>query len=100
MAAKKPNPALIDDENPEWTDADFARARPASEVLPPELYDSLAKRKPGQRGAGKKPTKIALTIRIDPNVVARFKAQGPGWQTRMGEILTKAAPKQAAGKRR
>ncbi|GAB2875955.1 hypothetical protein GCM10027093_09260 [Paraburkholderia jirisanensis] len=24
----------IDDENPEWTAEDFARARPASEVLP------------------------------------------------------------------
>ena len=32
--SKKPNPELIDDENPEWTAADFAKARPASEVLP------------------------------------------------------------------
>ena len=30
---KKPNPELIDDENPEWTAADVANARPASEVL-------------------------------------------------------------------
>jgi len=34
---KRPNPELIDDENPEWTDADFSRARPAAEVLP-ELF--------------------------------------------------------------
>jgi hypothetical protein len=31
--SKKPNPELIDDENPEWTAADVANARPASEVL-------------------------------------------------------------------
>ena len=31
---KRPNPELIDDENPEWTAQDIARARPAREVLP------------------------------------------------------------------
>lgn len=30
---RKPNPELVDDENPQWTEADFARARPAAEVL-------------------------------------------------------------------
>jgi len=29
----KPNPELTDDENPEWTDAMFADARPAFEGL-------------------------------------------------------------------
>jgi hypothetical protein len=33
MAKHIPNSELIDDDNPEWTAADFARARPASEVL-------------------------------------------------------------------
>lgn len=30
---RKPNPELVDDENPELTEADFARMRPAAEVL-------------------------------------------------------------------
>jgi uncharacterized protein (DUF4415 family) len=30
---RKPNPELADDENPELTEADFARMRPAAEVL-------------------------------------------------------------------
>jgi hypothetical protein len=30
---RKPNPELTDDENPELTEADFARMRPAVEVL-------------------------------------------------------------------
>jgi uncharacterized protein (DUF4415 family) len=33
-----------DPDNPEWTDEDFARARPAKDVLPPELYEALVKR--------------------------------------------------------
>ena len=31
---KKTNPSMTDDENPEWTAADFRRARPAREVVP------------------------------------------------------------------
>ena len=31
----------IDPDNPERTEADFAAARPARDVLPPALYDRL-----------------------------------------------------------
>ena len=31
---KKSNPELVDEENPEWTAADLAKARPATEVMP------------------------------------------------------------------
>ena len=34
MENTKPDPELIDDENPEWTAEDFRNARPALEVLP------------------------------------------------------------------
>ena len=30
-------------------------------------------------------------LRLDPDVVERFKADGEGWQTRMNEALRKAA---------
>ncbi len=36
-----PNPELIDDENPEWTDEMFARAVPFS-GLPPEMQKLLS----------------------------------------------------------
>jgi hypothetical protein len=36
---KKPNPELIDEDNPEWTAADFARARSGSEVLPAKFLE-------------------------------------------------------------
>lgn len=41
---KKPNPELIDDENPEWTEEDFAKAVPFS-ALPAELQKLLSEDK-------------------------------------------------------
>lgn len=32
------------DDNPEWTEEDFARARPASEVHPPHIVRQLVRR--------------------------------------------------------
>jgi hypothetical protein len=46
---KKPDPEMIDKENPEWTEAMFAKARPASEGFP-DLAAHSEKRKRGQRG--------------------------------------------------
>lgn len=42
-------PVVFDDDNPEWTEEDFARARPASEVHPPEVATSLIKPKAAPR---------------------------------------------------
>ena len=35
--------------------------------------------------------KIPVLLRVDPDVLARFRASGPGWQTRMNAALRKAA---------
>jgi uncharacterized protein (DUF4415 family) len=48
------------------------------------------KRRRGQRGPQKAPTKVLMTIRLDADVIEHFKAQGPGWQTRINEALRKA----------
>jgi uncharacterized protein (DUF4415 family) len=87
--ARKPDPYLIDDENPELTDERIANLRPASEVLPPELYARLVARQPGQRGPQKAPTKVPVTLRLDRDVVEAFKADGAGWQTRINSALKK-----------
>jgi uncharacterized protein (DUF4415 family) len=34
--------------------------------------------------------KVAVNIRLSPDVVAAFKATGKGWQTRIDEALRKA----------
>ena len=44
-------------------------------------------RLPGQRGPQKRPTKVPVTVRYSPEVVAFFKATGEGWQTRMNDAL-------------
>jgi uncharacterized protein (DUF4415 family) len=82
---------IPDEENPEWTPEDFARARPAREVLPPALFAALTKRRPGGRGPQKAPTKVAVTLRLDRDVLDRFRQSGPGWQTRINDFLRKAA---------
>lgn len=35
--------------------------------------------------------KISTTLRLDPDVLERFRADGPGWQSRMNAALRKAA---------
>lgn len=87
--ARKPNPERIDDENPEWTEADFARARPATEVLP-EFFGAQAVAhllKPKRGRPPKAARKRATNIRLSPEVLAFFRASGPGWQTRVDEVL-------------
>jgi uncharacterized protein (DUF4415 family) len=39
--------------------------------------------------------KIQLTVRYDADIVEAFKAQGPGWQTRMNEALREWLKQQA-----
>lgn len=78
---------VFDDENPEWTEQDFANARPPEEILPPEI---LAQFK-NTRGPQKAPTKVPVSIRLSADVVEHYKATGPGWQSRIDETLRKAA---------
>ena len=80
-----------DTDNPEWTDEDFARARPAKDVLPPGLYQAAVKRYRGQRGPQKTPVKQDIKLRIDPDILASFKPTGPGWQSRMNDALRHVA---------
>jgi len=78
---------------PEQSAADFAKMQPAREALPKRI-----KRAIGQRGPGRKTAKQPVTLRLDPDVIERFKATGPGWQTRMHTILKKHAPRAATKK--
>lgn len=74
------------DDNPEWTDADFAKARPASEVLPPEVV-ALLVRPRGRPPLGPDLRKLKVNLRLSPDVVAALRAGGAGWQTRAENLL-------------
>ena len=47
-----------------------------------------------RRGLKPPAAKEAISIRVEPEVLRWFRAQGPGWQTRINAILT--AYKEAA----
>jgi uncharacterized protein (DUF4415 family) len=73
-------------DNPEWTKADFAKAKPFAEALP-KLAASIRK----GRGPNKAPTKKLVSLRLSPDVLDHFKAQGRGWQAKIDDTLRKAA---------
>ena len=78
-----------DDETEELDDAWIKRARPAREVLAPDVYAGLLEinRRAGVRGPQKAPTKQVTTIRFDADVLAALRASGPGWQTRVNDAV-------------
>jgi uncharacterized protein (DUF4415 family) len=82
----KPDPERTDDENPEWTDADFARAVPFAR-LPPLLRETLASMPhvvvAEPPGDGLK--FVPLPIRED--IVAMFRVTGEGWEQRINDVL-------------
>src|SRR5262245_26225079 len=76
------------DDAPELSDEILDRAeiaiggkviRPASGTLT----------KPGR--PKKANAKVSVHLRLSPDVIAHFRARGPGWQTRIDETLRKAA---------
>ena len=77
-----------DPDAPEATDAQLAQAKPFSKAFP-ALAENMRKNL-GGRPKAENP-KVAVSLRLDPEIVSRFKAEGPGWQTRMNEALRQAA---------
>jgi uncharacterized protein (DUF4415 family) len=88
---RKPRATRATRENPEWTNATFQRARPAHQKLPELVGDVAATRLLKPRGRPKSDnTRLAISLRLPPDTLARWKATGPGWQTRMAEVLSRA----------
>ena len=84
-----------DDDNPEWTKKDFARARPAAEVLP-EFIGKNATQELMRRSRGRPPKadrKVNQTLRLDPDVLEAFRQEGSGWQARINEVLRENMPR-------
>ncbi|MDE1947385.1 MAG: BrnA antitoxin family protein [Burkholderiales bacterium] len=61
----------------------------------PELTDEMLARgvvNKGGRPRSANPKRL-ISIRLPEDVIERWRATGPGWQTRMAEKLTRQAPK-------
>jgi uncharacterized protein (DUF4415 family) len=84
-----------DPDDAEASDEQLAQAKTFAEALP-----GLAAAIKRTRGPGRRPAKEVVTLRLDPDVVAAFKADGAGWQSRVNEALRKAKrlPKVAGGR--
>jgi uncharacterized protein (DUF4415 family) len=57
----------------------------------PELTEDMLARatlRKGGRPKSENPRQM-ISLRLPPNVIERWKATGPGWQTRMAERLAK-----------
>ena len=75
-------------KNPEWTAAMIAEARRAKEMLPKIFGARTAAAMLKPRGRPRSSdSKVAISLRLPPETLARWKATGPGWQTRMAEVL-------------
>lgn len=93
MTASKP-------ASPRSLGSDLAKV--AAHVIQPEEYDelpeptddmlALGRVNKGGRPRLENPKKL-ISIRLPEDVIQRWRATGPGWQTRMAEKLVRAAPK-------
>jgi uncharacterized protein (DUF4415 family) len=78
-----------DPDNPELTDAQLSKGRPFREALP-DLASSIDQ----ARRRGRPPVEIPrqqISLRLDPDIIAHYKATGNGWQSRLNDDLRKAA---------
>src|SRR5690349_17446484 len=66
------------DEVPELTDEYFERAA---------IYAGETLVRPARGRPKSAAPKVLTSLRLDPKVVAAFRAHGPGWQTEINEVL-------------
>lgn len=80
-------------ENPPLSAKCLAAFRPSRDVVPAIV--AAYERRRGRPPAGDA-AKIQVTLRLDPAVLAHFKEDGPGWQSRIGETLARAVKRKKA----
>ena len=83
---KRPDPYMIDDENPEWSSEAAAEARPFADVFP-EQFTALKNK--GGRPPVEQP-KVHIGLRLAADVVKRVRATGPGYNARVERVLREA----------
>ena len=75
-ATAQPSASIPDDDLPDLSTPDWAARFDRAKVA---------------RGRPKAPvTKASTTLRLDPDILAAYRASGPGWQGRINADLRKA----------
>jgi len=85
-------PELTDEffENGTWQLGDKLISRTEAQTM-------LAKRRGRPLGSVKADSKVAIKLRVDPQLLAQFKATGNGWQTRIHEAMQEWIKSHPAG---
>lgn len=81
-------PVLFDEDNPEWTGEDFARALRGDEI-PASVRQAFGRGR-GRPALDEDARKQKVNLRLSPDVLTALRAGGRGWQTRVDEILRRA----------
>jgi uncharacterized protein (DUF4415 family) len=72
-----------------WIDPDDAPPLDREWFERAEIWEGNKLIRPGR--PRKAAVKEAVSLRLDPDVLAHFRAAGPGWQSRINAALRKAA---------
>ena len=88
--------------SPRFLGSDLVKV--AKHIIRPEEYDELpeltddmlarGRVNKGGRPRSENPKKL-ISIRLPEDVILKWRATGPGWQTRMAEKLARALPSEA-----
>lgn len=80
-----------DPDAPEATDEQLQAMRPFTAAFPAlaeKMKDGVTYRPVGRpRNPGRK---VSISLRLDQDVIEKFRSKGPGWQTRINDVLKKA----------
>lgn len=93
MTAKKRSSRRSLGSDLKKVDAHRIKASEYREV--PELTDEMLARAVVKRAGRPVATnpRLLVSVRLPASVIARWKATGPGWQTRMARTIEEAKPK-------
>ena len=71
----------------EWSDPDDAPELTADMLETAELFDgdTFVRRGRGRPKSGA--AKAQISVRLDPDVVAKLREAGPGWQSQINDLL-------------
>jgi uncharacterized protein (DUF4415 family) len=64
----------------------FFKRKPLSQAQVADIAQAF-RRARGRPASERK--KVPVTIRLDPEIVAALKSEGPGWQTRLNALLAR-----------
>lgn len=83
----------------DWSDPDDAPELTTEMLDTAEVFDGDRFVRRGRGRPKSDAVKEQISVRLDPDVIARLREAGPGWQSRLNDLLRVALGLAEAGKR-